>query len=170
MITTLQDYVDASAFERTVLSTVYPLVNPAAARGGYDLRTNTARIVLSDDFGSGGRDDLVRELRPLLFGAAWKVLDLLVEYGLKQVDPRPEWRINDKKACVVGVTLPPLSADAAIWSRISATYANTIEQRHCLVHRSFVMTPAGAMTQMVDRAEGTQCRTFQSLSKTPFAG
>lgn len=150
MITTLQDYVEASAFERTVLSTVYPFVNPAAARGGYDLRTNAARIVLSDDVGSGGRDDLLRELRPLLFGAAWKVLDLLVEYVLNQVDPRPKWQIDDKKARVAGVTLPPLSADAAIWSRISATYTNTIEQRHCLVHRSFVMTPAGAMTQMVD--------------------
>lgn len=152
MITSLTDYIEASAFERAAIATVYRLVNPAATRAGYDLRTDTATIGLTDNIGTQARDELVRELRPLLFGAAWKVLDLLVEYGMNTGDQSREWRINEKQSRARDAALLPLSGDPTIWSRVAATYASTVEHRHSLVHRSFVLTATGEMSQMHDRS------------------
>ena len=106
-----------------------------------------------DDTGTRERDNLIRELRPLLFGTAWKVLDLLIEYGLNIPTPRAKWTIAAKKADAHTVAVAPLGGDHQIWSRIAAVYANTVEHRHCLIHRSFVFSAVGDMTHMHDLAQ-----------------
>jgi hypothetical protein len=45
----------------------------------------------------------------------------------------------------------PICRDSDIWLRITGTYAAMVEARHSLVHRSFVLTPAGEMTSIYDR-------------------
>jgi hypothetical protein len=88
-------------------------------------------------------------LRPLLFGAAWKILDLLIEWGLhgQGVGNAIQAKADHARQAVV----PNLSADPRVWSRIAGVYAGTVEQRHCLVHRSFAAGAAGDMTNMLDR-------------------
>ncbi len=148
-ILSLQDFLDASAFERAALAAVFPLVDAASGpRGGLDLRTNTINIAVSSIVGSNGRDELIQELRPLIFGAAWKVLDLIVELGLNQNTPVARWTIAAKARDAASARVPTLSSDPDIWGRIAATYASSVEQRHCLVHRSFSIAPDGSMVGM----------------------
>lgn len=153
MIQTIQDFIDASAFEQNVLAIVYPLVNAQSDRAGLDLRSNLMRVQvnIAESFSDEARNALIHELRPLLFGAAWKILDLLVEYGLNQITPQGHWTIQAKQAKARSAVVVPLSNDPDVWSRVAALYANTVEARHCLVHRRFVFSAAGDMTQLVDR-------------------
>jgi hypothetical protein len=108
-------------------------------------------VNVADSFADESRNALIHELRPLLFGAAWKILDLLVEYGLNQVTPQAHWTIQAKQAQASSAAVVPLSNDQAVWSRVAALYANTVEARHCLIHRRFVFSAVGDMTQLVDR-------------------
>jgi hypothetical protein len=153
VIQTVQDFVDASAFEQNALAIVYPLVNAQSDRGGLDLRSNAIRVQVHsiEDVAEEARNALIHELRPLLFGAAWKILDLLVEYGLNQTTPQAHWTIQAKQAQASSAVVTPLSNDPDVWSRVAALYANTVEARHCLIHRRFVFSATGDMTQLVDR-------------------
>lgn len=162
MIQTVQGFVEASAFERSALASVYSLVTSRCERGGLDLRSNRGSIAAlsANDLAEEARIELIQKLRPLLFGAAWKVLDLLVEYGLnkksliEKKQPKAHWDIKEKTKKVSGAVVVPLSDDAGVWSRVSALYKNTVEIRHCLVHRRFVVFADGTMSHFVDK-EGT---------------
>jgi len=152
---TVQDFIDATAFEGFALATVSPLVDPHAARGILDLRFNEVKVQLEgiEIGGAAAREALIRNLRPLLFGAAWKILDLIVEYALNQAHARPSyWRIDEKRARTRTGVVAPVPFDHDIWARLTALYAGTVEPRHCLIHRRFVFTPAGDMEQLADKA------------------
>lgn len=89
---------------------------------------------------AGGVQDVYIDLRPLAFGAAWKVLDLLVELALTQAGVAAAGgsvTITEKvKRARTAVGLcPPLSSDAPVWATLTAVYAATEEVRHSLVHR-----------------------------------
>jgi hypothetical protein len=153
LISSLQDLADASAFERSALATIFPLISTSTAqRAGLDLRTNTANIAAHSFVNSRGRDELIRDLRPLVFGAAWKVLDLAIEYGLNQTHPKPNRTIAAKATDAAQAAAGPFLQDQHAWRYVAAVYSRTVEQRHCVVHRSFVFSPAGDMSSMVDRA------------------
>ena len=82
-------------------------------------------------------------LRPLLAGAAWKVLDLLVEAALGQ--PGKRWRIAEKISQVhSGISGPP-NFGKATWDALATTYANTAELRHSLVHRQVHLDASEAL-------------------------
>ena len=160
MITTPAEFEDSSAFERSALDSVYPLLgtNP---RGSIielrDLESPHVYATVTENFGEAARAALINELRPLLFGAAWKTLDLLLELALHQAGLSPKmagrWTIAEKKAHALAThgVLAGLSTDTDIWARICALYANTVEARHCLTHRSFMMSPSGDMTDLHDQ-------------------
>ena len=111
-------------------------------------------MFVCENFGEAARAELIHQLRPLLFGAAWKTLDLLFELAFHQASLVPRslsrWRILDKQAHARARsgTLAPLSSDSDIWSRLCALYANTVEARHCLTHRSFLLNLEGDMTNL----------------------
>ena len=88
---------------------------------------------------AGGVREVHVDLRPLAFGAAWKVLDLLIELALSQAGLGGTGRItisskiaHAKRAAGL---CPPLTSDAALWGALTAIYVATEEIRHSLVHR-----------------------------------
>ena len=90
------------------------------------------------------------QLRPLLFGTAWKVLDLLLEAALaaaSEVSPQKDghWSIEAKEKKATAFTAQPQSISSAAWQALMATYAATVQPRHSLVHRAVFTDPAGAL-------------------------
>src|SRR5689334_425627 len=159
MITSRAEFEDSSAFERHALAVVFPLfqhpstVAPAVVdlRPGHEGATLGVKAI--DVGGELVRDEVIHELRPLCFGAAWKTLDLLLEFSFhaENLVPRNRtWTFQEKQQHAQsgrGQCLP-LSGDRAIWERLGALYANTLEARHSLVHRRFSLAPSGDMTNI----------------------
>jgi hypothetical protein len=110
MLTSLPDFDDSSAFERSALAAVFPLmpVPQSVARASVDLRAGrrgaTIGIMAIDDLGDAARHALIDQLRPLCFGAAWKVLDLFFELALHSDGLSPKqpgkWTIAEKQGLV----------------------------------------------------------------------
>lgn len=73
-----------TAFERLVLDSATPLIEPQY--GWVDLRISllgdVGFMIGAAVCGTQAADQLRTDLRPLMFGAAWKVLDLVVEQAL----------------------------------------------------------------------------------------
>lgn len=164
MITTLVELRDAMAFERLALAEGFPLlaVSATVAQASLDLRHPAPGATIGamsiENLGAQARQDLIDRLRPLFFGAAWKVLDLVVELAFYADGLRPQtpgrWRIDEKQQlakCHRG-QCPPWPAHPDLWERICELYAETVEARHCLVHRRFALSPIGDMTDIRDRS------------------
>jgi hypothetical protein len=124
-------------------------------------------VNVEESFADESRNLIIHKLRPLLFGAAWKILDLLVEYGLNQITPQAQWTIQAKQAKASSAVVAPISNDQDVWSRVAALYANTVEARHCLIHRRFVFSAVGDMTQLVDR-QGMPMRDVTAEEQNAF--
>lgn len=101
----IQDLLDACAFELTALSVVFPLIDPGEAASRLDIR-NSSDIVSThagfvDLYGPFGREEIGHQLRPLMFGAAWKVLDLVLEHAFVADGLQPKkpgvWNICEKQ-------------------------------------------------------------------------
>jgi hypothetical protein len=109
-----------------------------------------------DGLGDAARRALIDQLRPLCFGAAWKVLDLFFELALHSAGLSPKqpgkWTIIEKQTLVRQRRgqCNPLSRDADIWQRLCAIYDATVEGRHSLVHRRFSVSANGDMTNFTD--------------------
>ena len=160
MITTISDLRDATAFERMA-------IEAASTRGvgtvSIDIEKSRAAGVVVREHTSHVRiaqsdvDAAFDKVRPLLFGAACKCLDLAVEYGLHSAGERPdggkrEYSIAEKTRRALQAASAFLAKDAAVWTRIAEVFEKTEEVRHSLVHRKFELAPgSGAMTGMGDR-------------------
>lgn len=129
------------ALELAILETAFP---PRWDRenGIVDLRGDSARILetITDVMGFGGREELVEgAFLPLLFGAAWKVLDIIVERGVQLEDSRqlrPQIATKVKRVKETeGADFIALLLRADIAKAIAGLYANTHELRHSVVHR-----------------------------------
>ena len=177
MIQTVPEFDDASAFERFALATVFPLVGATSGSASLDLRSSPGNITVELTSVIGGRDsacrDLINDLRPLLFGAAWKVLDLILELALYQGGMRPmnngKWSITEKQKHATAGAGSGLAvcADVEVWSRVTRLYAATVEARHCLVHRRFLLTSAGDMSE-IRNIQGRMCPDITALEQTAF--
>lgn len=158
LIATLADLKDATEFERFAMDNAMP----QRAQTTIDLRDPKPPTVqiFAYSIGSPSQADLdaaVARFQPLLFGAAWKCLDLALELGLLQAGILPkggkEYRIVQKVKEAANAQLLPCSSDHPVWQRIVALYDRTSEIRHCLTHRSFRLNAAGDMTAMFDRTK-----------------
>src|SRR5262249_46475356 len=148
---------DATTFERLALATGFPLLpNPATvAQASLDLRSPNRGVTLGamavENLGAQARQDVIDQLRPLFFGAAWKVLALVLEFAFFADGHRPQasgrWRIDEKQKLARRHRgkCPPWMALPDLWARICALYEETAEARHCLVHRRITISPAGDM-------------------------
>jgi hypothetical protein len=153
VIRSLPEFADSTTFERWALEALVPLPvtrphqrvkDPIARHVWVTAGTAIARAY------AGGVREVYVDLRPLAFGAAWKVLDLLIELALSNTGAYPnagQLPIADKQqAARQGQgTCIPLSGDAALWRTLTASYDATTEIRHSLVHR----------LAEVDKATGT---------------
>lgn len=195
VISTLSDFEDATAFERYALARAIPILEAGTERpSSVDLRQgggNAILVVMAETARVGGGDDGLRDaaVRPLFFGAAWKVLDLLMElaFGRAGLTPKNKynrWTIAKKKGLAKKGrgALPPLTGDAAIWSRIGHCYANTVDARHSLVHGGGVQVDPtnGALTGTdkeghpippIDAdTQAAFCRVAQHAAKAAISG
>lgn len=153
-MTTIDGFIKATEFERLALDRYLPLIGEEPG-DTWDFRqamAGSGSICLQVHFATevSRRDDALRAaLLPLVFGAAWKVLDLLLELafsreGHKQ-DLKRGWSIQ-RKCCLAKQGAGDnslLGTQALTWQAIAQLYAATAEHRHCLVHRtaSFSVSP-----------------------------
>lgn len=142
---TWADFDSDSSLERDLLSRALPLV-PTASDGSsgvvIDMAANTAKAAMTFNATIGptpGGCVKLLAIRPLLVGAAWKVVDLLFEHALADVGLTPDmprgWSIKRKVSHAAAGDAQPTQFVAATWSALTKTYAETAELRHSLVHR-----------------------------------
>ncbi len=142
MIGSLLEFDDATAFERWALEGLVPLPAARPHSAVKDIDNNAVRVMAGTTVVrvyAGGVKEVHVDLRPLAFGAAWKVLDLLVELALSQAGFACPDQVTItekvKQARAAAGESPPLTGEAELWRTISATYAGTEDIRHSLVHR-----------------------------------
>lgn len=155
MIETIEDFSEATEYERLVLNQLFPLMPDDAMGNTLDLREamegigpakhgmTTVIKMFADD------RNLQGVLAPLAFSAAWKVVDLLIELALAHGGFQPggqadRWSIS-RKVKLAGQAPGDqlLGVDIEVWHAICSAYARTEEHRHCLIHRraSFTEKP-----------------------------
>ncbi|GAC1521256.1 MAG: hypothetical protein NVS2B16_28750 [Chloroflexota bacterium] len=74
MITTLQEFEESTAFERFAIGSALSLVSSDSASVDFRGPSKAVSLALSENLGEGMRRQLLADLRPLLFGGAWKIL------------------------------------------------------------------------------------------------
>lgn len=153
MITTQKDFDDETAWESTVLSYAIPVMPLKGSGTSWDIRTGSASVELTGAFGEESKEVLRNRLLPLLFGAAWKILDLALELALARARLTPQnrnrWTIAEKSehAAAHKGSLPGLSSTMDVWHALGYLYTKTSEVRHALVHRRVEVDPStGALT------------------------
>lgn len=154
MISSSQEFEDATAFEMYALGRLLPQQREEDA-GIIVLHEGKiiASAVARSDPSGATVDCLKDELAPLMFGAAWKILDLLVEWSLFGAGLRPKngstWPIAEKQRLALGgqCSCVVLGCSQPVWNCLLQAYAATVEHRHCLVHRTAdVNSASGALT------------------------
>lgn len=159
MILNIQDFDEGTAFELYVLETVRPAIEPHAG-ASIDLRSSATVaavfVSITESISGQALDGLKDQLSPLLFGAAWKVLDILLEFALNSASLTParhDWSIAEKQrhASNGQGDRAVLGCSQGAWQALLSVYANTVEHRHCLVHRTAKVDPATGTLDGVDR-------------------
>jgi hypothetical protein len=142
----------ATAFERFILDRATPLLRPSGTRSEITLAqdgtpglraaagTAVARASVDSSSGPASGTLAVGDVYPLLFGAAWKVLDQLVELRLEQTNtPRPSARM--RRSTVQRAVVRPRRCTAACGSgsergRLSGVCPISWPRRRCSPCRS----------------------------------
>jgi hypothetical protein len=173
MPTTITELVDDTAFERLVLDRAFPLMpSSGGAASVVDLGASgsisvavtpqpavaSVSVSSSDSIGSPAGQLPVDIVRPLIFGAAWKVLDQIVEVALEQAgvshDRGSDYTImlKTQSAAAGGVrALPPFDRYTAVWGRIMLLFAATAELRNSLAHRQLAVDPSSGAISATPR-------------------
>jgi len=157
----LQDYLEDVAFERLLLGKAVPVVprDVGTSSGVYDLKNDHMdfAITVHETIGMTLDQAVIKlGIVPLAVGAAWKTIDVLMEYALDAQGHSPKkgrrWTIDEKvKHARQGHgDAPPLSSDPAVWLRLLGCYAALEEVRHSLTHRKATAQPNGDLVG-VDR-------------------
>ena len=201
MPTNVQDFHDDTEFERYVLARGTPLVK--TPEGGIvfglgDDGSNSATVqavVAGAVTSAGAPGDQFKfsDIAPLIFGAAWKVLDLLVELRLEQLGVpknRPgsytiEKKVEEVNNGTVSAPAPfnnPQGTLSTLWEQVLKCYAVTKELRHSLVHRQLTVDqstgaisgtpgPAGVSPQPLTTAElDAFCRVSEGVAEAVISG
>ena len=161
MPTSLTEFDEDTAFERYVLDRATPLLPRSQGTSVIELgefnsvgvaiggQPASVHVGLTDSAGSAGDQLSADDIRPLLFGAAWKVLDQLIELALEQAgvhhDRRWDYSVKFKvtEAANGSVTPgPPFVGRPDLWLRVITTYASTDVLRNSLTHRRLIVDPA----------------------------
>lgn len=149
------DFIDATAFELYVLEKVCPIFDQGYSEE-LDLRDCDGAVIsigITDHVGASSVATLKDDLAPMLFGTAWKILDLSIELCLNKLTPRSSWQISEKKQKALNgeVRFEGLTRSRGIWRCICSVYAATVEHRHCLTHRTASVDQSSGEFNGVDR-------------------
>ena len=201
MPTNVQDFDDDSAYERYVLARLTPLVNkpPGGIEvglgddGSISANVQAVAATTATPAGAPGDQFKFRDIAPLVFGAAWKVLDLLVELRLEQLHVSKnaqgrysiEMKVGEADNGTVSAPAPfdnPQGTLCTLWEQVLKCYAVTKELRHSLVHRQLTVDqstgaisgtpgPAGVSPQPLTTAElDAFCRVSEGVAEAVISG
>jgi hypothetical protein len=172
------EFQDDTAFERFVLDRTMPLLPPQEAKQVIDLRGSDVNPVeVSSVETSRGPSSEVRvdDLRPLIFGAAWKVLDLLIELALEIAgiphDDDQRYSFDTKAGKAGGGAVPavvPFDARPDLWSRLMRLYASTETLRHRLVHGQIKVDPVTGDMEAVPEPGQPATRPIAASEQSAF--
>jgi hypothetical protein len=169
------DFAEDTDYERFTLDRLGPhrvriadpnfiYLDEADTGGG---RRRSIRVTLTPaESGGQAREELLSSLRPVGFGAAYKILDMLVEHVLRANGARGR-RLNfDQKTRALSArpaSLPvPLDGHPELWERLAVLYAVFQDARHAVTHRRAQVTQSGdleiydnnrALTDTISRTE-----------------
>ena len=173
------EFEDDTAYEHLVLTTIVDAERTAAGRqsvGGWDLRAGRQIILvaLGDSMGASHASEALRPMRILVFGAAYKVLDLLLEFTMK-VNNEPffkgasRWTMADKLnyATSKAPAQLPVPLNQQHWKALCALYSKWLEPRHSVVHRKAQLAPDGSLVGQ-DR-NGNSLPPVTAASQDSFA-
>lgn len=166
---TWADFDLESALERDMLTRALPLL-PIDSRTRplitIDLASRATAIHLSSHSTIGPTPQACVELlqvRPLLVGTAWKVMDLAIETalnaaGLAPRDGRSSWEIKDKcqRARRHSRKIRPSALPLSSWKALIETYVGTVDLRHSLVHRRAWTDAANALVGVKKNGHSTR--------------
>jgi hypothetical protein len=168
---------EQTAYERYVLRSATPLVKGVI--GSVDLRRDPRGDVSGIAAGVEPCREVLDQFKlkfvPLMFGAAWKILDLIVEDSLGPLAARPNgrprhWRIEDKATEVLTSSgaikaRKPFTRRQAEWTAAMRMYANTKELRHAVTHRDAGRDANGNLDIEVTDNQGDTRRHVMSLDE-----
>jgi hypothetical protein len=159
--TSLAEFEDDTGFERYVLDRITPLVARSETAAVIELAVDgsasnsvavqpaTIQVRISDSTGPASGAVRIDDIRPLLFGAAWKVIDQLIELGLEQAgaphNRKAHYTVKFKvQQATNGAVpaVPPFNARPHLWSRVLKIYVGTEVLRNSLTHRRLLMDPS----------------------------
>lgn len=146
-------FAEATEYESYILDKLAPALPETSSTHILDLREERARqhaeVVLDTITVSvvvGGKPVAV-DLTPLVFGAAWKVIDVVLDMQLQEKEgPGPHSIRKKVRTAKSGNGVrreDPFPPD--IWQRLLHSYANTYDLRHSLTHRGFTPHPDGSL-------------------------
>lgn len=152
-----------TAFERFALGAAAPASKPQY--GWIDLRNSVSPLgdvgfmAGSAISGTEALDRLQLGLRPLMLGAAWKILDLVVERAFPA--RTADWTIRAKVERAYRLDVPvwsPFVKSDPEWAAAMHLYANSRPLRDGIVHRRAEVIPSGELR--VGGRDDTAGQTF----------
>jgi hypothetical protein len=158
--------VEETEFERLALDTGTPLVEPMY--GWVDLRTdprgNVGCIIgpAAEGAETGGR--FAATFRPLLFGAAWKVLDRVVECALPPLRNNNHYTNSSKAARARDLNVPvwaPFVRKDQEWQGALRLFGRTEQLRDGMTHRRVEVATTGGL-RVADK--GPNSKTVHTLT------
>jgi hypothetical protein len=155
------DFTDDTDFERFMLNSLGThRIQVTEPKYIYDNRNRsiTGKLGMAEE-GTRAREELRYSLHPLGFAAAYKVLDMLVEYVLR-ANGAPAGRLTfkwkRKNLQKQPITLPPpLNAHLELWDRLAVLYTKFQDARHAVTHRRCQVTKVGALEIFDDKRQRT---------------
>jgi hypothetical protein len=177
------DFDESTAFERFALESTAALRATENRRSAYlDLRTGEARVFgyATAALGGGGTEKLRLDLRPLMFGAAWKIIDLAVVFAIGAATDKTVQIADKVKAARMCTPPGPLAAQLDVWLAIVECYDATQELRNGLVHRKAdvmkdrTLSVKRKKSNQVDAMDADQqlafCRLSQLVARVIISG
>ena len=157
--------------DESLLAMPDPIRDVIDLRGPNAIISAHATSSLSGDAVAKFRDKV---LLPLLFGTAWKMLDLIVERAWQaQRGPTTPSIAAKVRRTLSNPTeaAPVVCGDQPVIDRVLAVYRNTVELRHALVHRRVARTADGGLSepsgQQIDKPEVLSfCMISRRLSES----
>lgn len=178
------DFANDTDFERFALDLLGPhRVRADEAGGIYHDEADPvgggrrrSTIHLSGRISMGGgtaREELRQSLRPLGFGAAYKILDLLIEHVLRAKGQRLNFKEKSSALAKRPASLPvPLDGRADVWDRIAAVYVALQDARHAVTHRRAQVASSGDLEiyandrLLADTISGAELAAFAAAVHT----
>jgi hypothetical protein len=148
------DFVTDIELERDTLLRAVPLVPPTAsggARGTLDVAADQSSAAISAHDASVTPERCIEllRIRPLLFGIAWKILDLFHDEAFVQAGEKPKakrgFRIDDKRDLARNLVGHPGFLPAEVWKAVALSYDGTALLRHSMVHGTVWVNDADAL-------------------------